>query len=135
MKKNKLFRIIIIIVFIILTLFVVSYSYSYPKYSENLMIFEIKSPNGDNTAKVYHKLNGATVPNMLLIKICSNHNKCRIIYYNKERIDDFIKNEDESYSLNFKWIDDDKILINNYIIDIKDGIYDFRRKNNKYKVE
>lgn len=68
-----------------------------------------------------------------MIEICIINDNCKIIYYNKEQNGDFLNYSDsKKIGVNFRWIDNDEININDFIININDGFYDFRRIKNNY---
>lgn len=118
---------------LLILLYAIYNNYSYPVFSSDELILSSKSPNNIKVAKIYFKENGATLPNLIMIEVCLTEGNCRIIYYNKEQSGDFINTTNSfDYEMNFKWINNDNVQINNYIINVNKGLYDFRRIKNNY---
>ena len=136
MKIKKIIKglfIIIGIFALLIIVYAIINNYRYPVFSDDSLILSSPSPDGKKIAKIYHKKNGATVPNIVMIEICIINDNCKTIYYNKEQNGDFLNYTDSKKSeVNFRWINNDEININDFIININNGIYDFRRIKNNY---
>lgn len=132
-KAIRIIFVTIEIFLLLIILYAIYKNYSYPVFSSDELALSIKSPDEKKVAKIYHKKNGATVPNIVMIEICIINDNCKIIYYNKEQNGDFLNYSDsKKIGVNFRWIDNDEININDFIININDGFYDFRRIKNNY---
>lgn len=134
-KAIKIIFVMLGIFLLLILLYAIYNNYRYPVFSSDELILSSNSPNDIKVAKIYFKKNGVTLPNMIMIEVCLNEGNCRIIYYNKEQSGDFINTTNSNdYEINFKWIDNDNVQINNYIINVNKGLYDFRRHENNYNL-
>ncbi len=134
-KAIKIVFVMIGLFLLLVLLYAIYNNYGYSVFSSDELILSSPSPDEKKVAKIYHKETGATVPNIVMIEVCLNEGNCRIIYYNKEQSGDFINTTNSNdYEINFKWIDNDNVQINNYIINVNKGLYDFRRYKNNYNL-
>ena len=143
MNKDKLLIIlipigIIITSIVIIIMILIGYAFintlTYPGFTDDMIVNKVDSPDSNHYAKIYYRTFGATAPNVILISICDTNNKCKVIYYNKEKEGDLTieYSNDDSYVITntaFKWIDNETIEFNTYTLNIYKDKYDFRRNS------
>lgn len=122
MRKRKIIFMMIIIPILIIGYIIYHLFFSLNNLPEGVFLNEFKSPKGTYTVRAYICNGGATVDYAIRAELIENNKK------------NSIKNfywEYKAYNIEVEWIDETTININNHIIYLPNGSYDWRREKIK----
>ncbi|WP_283591542.1 DUF5412 family protein [Clostridium butanoliproducens] len=122
MRKRKIIFMMIIIPILIIGYIIYHLFFSLNNLPEGVFLNEFKSPKGTYTVRAYICNGGATVDYAIRAELIENNkkNSTKNFYW-----------EYKAYNIEVEWIDETTININNHIIYLPNGSYDWRREKIK----
>lgn len=122
MRKRKIIFMMIIIPILIIGYIIYHLFFSLNNLPEGVFLNEFKSLKGTYTVRAYICNGGATVDYAIRAELIENNkkNSTKNFYW-----------EYKAYNIEVEWIDETTININNHIIYLPNGSYDWRREKIK----